>query len=128
MARGYTVTTVALALGTSAKWVDNVLSHYPIPGVAQSKQGVSRRISLDAVFHLSVLNRLTERLRIPIEAAIEGARLLAAESRWAIDESLELSFQRAPALAQLHSRLEYAVESAPLPRRGRPAVKAKRGA
>jgi hypothetical protein len=128
MARGYTVATVGLAIQTSTKWVDNILSHYSIPGVAQSRQGVARRISFAAVFQLSIVGRLSETLRMPVDVAIAGARILAAEGRWTVDDGLTVTINRDAALADLQARLEYAVEAAPLPRRGRPPANAKRGA
>jgi hypothetical protein len=128
MARGYTVATVALALGTSAKWVDNLLSHRSIPGVAQSRQGVARRISFDAVVVLSLVGRLSEAFHIPVDAAVVGALALASGGEWSVDGGLAVTMNREAALTDLHSRLEYAVEAAPQPRRGRPPAKAKRGA
>lgn len=128
MPRGYTVATVALALGISTKWVDNLLSHHAIPGVAQSRQGVARRISFDAVFHLLIVSRLSETLRIPADLAVDGAGALAAAGEWLVEGGLALNLEREAALKDLHVRLEYAVEAAPLPRRGRPPTKAKRGA
>lgn len=128
MARGYTVVTAALAVGTSVKWIDNVLSHFSIPGVTQSRQGVARRISADAILRLQVIGALSERVGIPIEIAVEGAGDLTLEGRWDLGKGLSLVLDRNVMLPDLESRLEYAVEAAPLPRRGRPPGKAKRGA
>lgn len=128
MARGYTVATVALALGTPVKWVDNILSHYSIPGVAQSRQGIARRISFNAAFQLAVLNKLSEALHIPVDLAVNGAHTLAADGAWRVDGGLTLTIDRDAALTDLHAQLEYAVEAAPLPKRGRPPANAKRGA
>lgn len=128
MARGYTVATVALALGTSTKWVDNILSHHSVPGVVQSRQGIARKIAIDAVFQLSIISRLSETLRVPVDLAIVGAAALAVAGEWLVEGGLILNIEREAALGDLHARLEYAVEAAPLPKRGRPPAKAKRGA
>jgi len=128
MARGYTVATVALALDTPAKWVDNILSHYTIPRVAQSHQGVARRVSVDGVFVLSLVAKLAGALRVPLARAVEGAHFLAEDGRWTFAEGMTLTIDRDAAIAALLARLESAVEAAPVPRRGRPPGKAKRGA
>ena len=128
MARSYTVATAALALGTTVKWVDNILSHFAVSGVAQSRQGVSRRISAGAVFQLSVIRALSESVGVPVEIAVRGAEKLAAEGHWELGQGLSLNLDKQVVMPEIESRLEYAVEAAPLPRRGRPPGKAKRGA
>ncbi|MBA3644714.1 MAG: hypothetical protein H0W63_00910 [Gemmatimonadaceae bacterium] len=128
MARGYTVATIALALDISAKWVDNVLSHQTIPGVTQSRQGVPRRISFEGAFVLWVVSRLSESLRIPADLAVSGAQALAQTGSWEAGAWLTVSLDLATAMNELQSRLAYAVEAAPMPKRGRPPAKAKRGA
>ncbi len=128
MARGYTVATAALAVGAPVKWVDNVLSHFSIGGVAQSRQGIARRISAEAMFRLRVIRSLSELLGLPMELAVAGAEELVQKGFWEVGRGLVVSLSREEALSDLESRLEYAVEAAPLPRRGRPPGKAKRGA
>ncbi len=128
MARGYTVTTVGLALGASSKWVDNVLSHHSVPGVTQGTQGVARRISTVGVFYLALIHRLSEELQMPIQVALDGARILADQDFWHVGTGLSFRLDRETALHFLEGRLESAVEAAPLPRRGRPPRNAKRGA
>ncbi len=128
MARGYTIATAALAIGAPVKWVDNVLSHFAILGVAQSRQGVARRISADAILRLRVISALSELLGVPVEIAVDAAEKLIEEGRWDAGRELSLILDRWAARADLETRLEFAVEAAPLPRRGRPPGKAKRGA
>ena len=128
MARGYTVATVALALGAPFKWVDNVLSHYSLEGVSQSRQGVARVIGFEAVFQLALLSNLSETLSVPVEAGIGGSLLLARTGEWRPGGGIIVRIDREEALENLRAQLAAAVEAAPLPRRGRPATKAKRGA
>ena len=128
MPRGYTVATAALAVGTTVKWVDNVLSHISVPGVAQSHQGVARRISAEAVLQLQVAGALSDTLGIPVERAVEAAGHLLRRGRWEVGRGIAIELDQASVLPELAARLEYAVEAAPLPRRGRPPGKAKRGA
>jgi hypothetical protein len=121
MARAYTVTTSALALGVSAKWVDNTLSQHRVIGVSQQKQGVARRLSVGALvtLHLSLL--LIRDLSIPLgkaivlsESIVEGRGTAETEAGIVVQIDLEMVRSR------LDEQLESAVESAPVPRRGRP--------
>lgn len=128
MPRGYTVATVALALHSPTKWVDNVLSHHQIDGVTQARQGIARRVSFDGALHLSVLHALSSELRIPLELATEAARQLVRAGKWSTGAGLTLTLDRENALKDLHLRLGSAVETAPVPQRGRPPGNAKRGA
>jgi hypothetical protein len=50
--RAYTVATTAVTLNVPTKWVDNVLSHYHVPGVARNQQGVSRKLTYQAILTL----------------------------------------------------------------------------
>jgi hypothetical protein len=122
--RGYTVATAAVALRVGAKWVDNTLSHYRIPGVRQSRQGIARRLTAESVLVLEIALRLTRTLGIPLHAALEISTLLVNDStstysadgcvlRVDVDE-IRLATER---------RLAEAVEFAPAPRRGRPPAR-----
>jgi hypothetical protein len=128
MSRAYTVATVAVTLGVDSKWVDNILSRFVIRGVMQSRQGVSRRISPDGVLQLSVIQGLTNALRIPVELAVERSHILLGSEEYLIGAGLSLHLNKGEQLAELEARLEYAVETTPVPRRGRPPGKTKRGA
>lgn len=128
MPRAYTVATVALALGTDTKWVDNVLSHFSIEGVTQAKQGIARKISTEAIFRLGLIQELSAGLGIPLKMAVASAGDLARDGSSPIGSGVSLRLEREAALLDLQSRLDYAVESAPLPKRGRPPRNAKRGA
>jgi hypothetical protein len=121
MPRAYTVTTAALALGMPAKWVDNVLSHYQVPGVQQKSQGVARRLSIDGLLLLALTVLLIEELGIPTARAITVSEGLAkGDGRYASSEGLHLQIDLALFRALLLERLENAVEIAPIPKRGRP--------
>lgn len=128
MARAYTVATIGLALGVDSKWVDNILSRFAIRGVVQSRQGVSRRISTDGVVELATVQMLTDVLRVPIEVAVKNSGVLAETGELYIGCGLRLVLDRTQQLIDLEVRLEYAVEATPVPKRGRPPRKTKRGA
>ncbi len=119
--RGYTVATVALALDVSVKWIDNTLSHHRVPGVAQARQGVARRLTSEAVVVLETALRLIRSLEIPTARALRIAQELATtgESRHSTG-MCEVSLDIAQVRTAVSSRLAYAVEISPVPRRGRP--------
>src|SRR4029077_4968599 len=77
MARLYTVNTAALTLGTSMKWLDNVLSHNRVSGVAQRRQGVSRRFTIEGLVALAVVILLVRELGLPTAKTIAVAENLA---------------------------------------------------
>jgi hypothetical protein len=121
MPRAYTVATAVLALGTSAKWLDNVLSHNRVPGVAQERQGISRRLTIEGLLVLALAVLLIQELGLPTSKAITLAEdLTKNEGRYSAQQGLSLELDLASFRVQLLERLENAVEIAPLPKRGRP--------
>ena len=123
MPRAYTVTTAALALDVTGKWVDNILSHHTVPGVDQQRQGVARKLSIDGLLVLGLTSFLIHELGAPAPKAIEIAEaLLRNEGRYESPRRLSLILDVAAFQASLLERLEIAVEMAPAPRRGRPAA------
>ena len=119
--RAYTVATVAVALGVGAKWIDNILSHHAIPGVTQSRQGVARRLTGEAVSVLEITLRLTRTFGIPVRKALDvAADLVRHPERPKEAEGLEIRIDVDSVRAQLDVRLAEAVEFSPVPRRGRP--------
>jgi hypothetical protein len=121
MARGYTVATAALAIQVPVKWVDNILSHYTLPGVVQRRQGVSRKLAIDGLLLLALTAFLTQELGMPVANAIEIAKGLASSGgRYTSPGGFTLSLDVSTFQSDLLERLENAVEIAPAPRRGRP--------
>jgi len=122
--RAYTVATAAVTLGMSAKWVDNILSHHSIPGVAKSRQGIARRLTPQAILSLEITSRLSTTLSIPVARALELAReLLGQRDKLAVGKGITLILDIEAIEAEVADRLAHAVEIAPLPRRGRPATR-----
>jgi hypothetical protein len=122
MPRAYTVATAALALGMPIKWVDNILSHYSVPGIRQEKQGVARRLSIDGLVVLALTALLNRDLGIPTRQAIaisEG--LTKGEGSYTSPHDLRLQLDLVWFRALLLKQLESAVEIAPIPKRGRPS-------
>jgi hypothetical protein len=124
MSRAYTVATAALTLQVPTKWVDNVLSHYRLTGVRQSRQGVSRRLSPDGILVLAVAQVLIESLGTPVGRAIELANEVTKNhGRYDFPRlGLSVAFDLPRFSAELFTRLERAVEIAPAPKRGRPVT------
>jgi hypothetical protein len=121
MRRAYTIATAALALEISVKWLDNTLSHNRVAGVIQEKQGVARRITVDGLLTLSIVMLLTAELGTTVQTAIKIAqRMIAEGGRFVSPSGLRIELDLETLRNRLISRLERAVEIAPLPRRGRP--------
>ncbi len=121
MARAYTIATGALTIGTSVKWLDNVLSHNRVSGVAQERQGVARRLTVDGLVVLALAVLLIRELGLPTSKALALAdRVANNEGRYMVPQGLTLALDLTLFRAELLKRLERAVEIAPVPKRGRP--------
>jgi hypothetical protein len=121
MRRAYTIATAALTLGISVKWLDNVLSHNRVPGVAQERQGISRRLTVEGLLVLALAVLLIQELGLPTSKAIALAEDLATNNgRYLAQQGLNLSLDLPAFRVWLLERLENAVEIAPVPKRGRP--------
>ena len=121
MARAYTIATAALTLGTSVKWLDNVLSHNRVSGIARERQGVARRLTIEGLVGLALAVLLVRQLGLPTARAIAVAENLAKnEGRYIVSQGLMLTLDLSSFRAELLERLESAVEIAPIPKRGRP--------
>ena len=121
MPRAYTIATAALTLRVPLKWLDNTLSHIRVAGVHQERQGVARRLSIDALLVLAIATMLINDLEIPLAGAIEIAGGLAGnDGQYTSPEGLTLRLDLEKVRADLLERLENAVEIAPIPTRGRP--------
>ena len=120
--RAYTVAAAAVTLQMPPKWIDNVLSHYPVVGVAKSRQGVARRLTPQALLTLEIAIRLSEALSIPTARALQVAHELQhSPSGSTTGKGVTLSLDLEAIKSDLADRLAHAVEIAPLPKRGRPA-------
>lgn len=121
----YTVAATAVTLGIPGKWVDNVLSHHRVPGVSQARQGVSRRLSPQAVLTLDVALRISSTLGVSTSRALDlSTRVLrrpAGTETIDLGQGVSLSIDLDEVRSELLERLAHAVEVAPSPRRGRPA-------
>src|SRR5687768_2095673 len=74
--RGYSVATAALALDVDSKWLDNLLSQHRVPGVAQARQGVQRRIQAEALYLIATTHGLNRDFQVPVGVALRLAQAL----------------------------------------------------
>ena len=118
--RAYTIAVAALALECDTKWLDNLLSHHRVPGVARKKQGIQRQIPPDSLLIIGVARALIDSLAVPIGRALELSVQLV-ELQGSVDVppvSLQIDVRRIT--SRLHDRLADAVEGAAHMPRGRP--------
>ena len=121
MARAYTIGAVALALDVTAKWIDNVFSHHTVRGVAQERQGVSRKVNLEGLLQLALTIILIKDLEVPISSALRLANTLTeTDGSLKTSAGISIDLDLAAIRGRLETRLAQAVEIAPVPRRGRP--------
>ena len=125
MRRAYDVRTVAVATTTSAKWIDNVLSHYSLPGVLGGRQGVARQVSDLGILAIELTRLLVNNADMAMARAVALVdRVLAARDGNVV--SLELASGISIQLdlgaieRELRQRIVDAMESVAPVRRGRP--------
>jgi hypothetical protein len=118
--RSYHVDTVALALGKTNRWVDNVITNYPIPGIASGGRGVTRSVSAEGAAWLAGIASLSE-AGVSIGTAtsyVARAALNDGSVAIAAFATLRIDFDRLRQITD--AALASAAESSVLPRRGRP--------
>src|SRR6478736_5134182 len=95
MPRLYHVDIAAHAAQADLKWVDNLLSHFSIPGVDGGRQGSARRISPDGIHHVSLVRILTRDFEIPVRSAVVAAeQLLSSEAAESSDGFVSFALNR----------------------------------
>lgn len=125
MARYYHIDIARHASDADAKWADNLLSKFDIPGVDRARQGVSRRVSVHGIYHVALIRRLTTELRMPTDIAVAIAgQLLVTDARHVpLGDGVEIRLDRAAFVRDIDARIAEAVESVVPARRGRPAAR-----
>jgi hypothetical protein len=121
--RGYDVAVASLAIDAPTKWTDNVLSQHDVPGVVAARRGVTRRITRAALLHLALTRELHVGLGMGVRDALSFAHELLALDAADMSlarASLRLGCDHVLLERTLDQRLREALESAPVPRRGRP--------
>jgi hypothetical protein len=128
MARSYHVDIARHAADADAKWLDNLLSHFSLPGVEGGTPGEARRITTDGIYRIVLVRRLATELGLSVAESVRmAARILAAPaSAITVASALELRLDLARFGREVDIAIADAVESVTPPRRGRPPLKAKR--
>jgi hypothetical protein len=118
----YNTASTATALHVSHKWLDNLLSHNKIAGVSQERQGISRRVSIEAVMVIALTKTLTQTAGLSTQPAVKLAEQLIQSQSGTVHLSPTVSIVvDVQALRhQTLTNLAHAVEVTPHPTRGRP--------
>jgi hypothetical protein len=125
--RFYDIAVASLAIDAPLKWTDNVLSQHDVAGVTQARRGIARRIPHATLLHLALTRELHAALGLGVRDALQLAhQLLSPAGAAGVQRgSIRLMLDRPLLERAVERRLRDALESAPSPRRGRPA---RRGA
>ena len=121
--RLYSVAVTSLAVGAPLKWTDNLVAHHDIPEVRSTRRGVARAASWTGVVRIAVIRALHLELGCSVHEAValSDALLQAPNGTVMLGGRLTLAVDRAALERELQARLADVLESAPRPRRGRPA-------
>lgn len=126
MARNYHVDIAAFAADVDRKWIDNLLSHFDVPGVESERRGVARRLSLDAIRTVVLVRVLTADTGLSVDRALAvAAQLLDAYDGRATSSSpwIALHIDRSAFEADVERRVAAAVEAVVPRKRGRPRTR-----
>ena len=126
--RSYSVAISSLAIGSPHKWLDNLLSHFPLPDVGSERRGIARRVPHSALVRLALTRELHLELGMGVRDALALAGDLLSSSEGAVSRGghLRVTCDRRALEQSVDARLRDALESAPAPRRGRPARRSRR--
>ena len=121
--RLYSVAVTSLVVGAPVKWTDNVISQFRLPEVRSRRRGVARGVSWAGVVRIALVRALHLELGCGVREAValSGALLSGARGGLSVGTHLVLGFDREGLERDLQQRLAETLESAPRPRRGRPA-------
>jgi hypothetical protein len=121
--RLYSVTVVSFTIGVPVKWTDNLLAHHDIPDVRSRTRGVSRGVAWSGLVRIALIRELHQQLGCGVRDAVTLADglLCAPAGTSPAGPWLTVSLERAAFEQDLQRRLADVLESAPRPRRGRPA-------
>jgi hypothetical protein len=121
--RVYDIAVASLAIDAPLKWTDNVLSQHDVTGVAQARRGIARRIPHATLLHLALTRELHATLGLGVRDALQLAfQLLSPAGTAGVQRGpIRLVVDRPLLERAVERRLRDVLESAPSPRRGRPA-------
>jgi hypothetical protein len=123
MPRIYHLDVARHASGAESRWVENLLTRFPLPGVESPGKGSSRRITNVGIYHVALVSRLVRAMGVSLEpASMLAVRLLAAPTNEPIVVfgDLELRLDRTAFVASVDALIAEAAEATLPRRRGRP--------
>lgn len=124
MSRSYSTRAVALTIGAPVKWLDNLLSHHDLPGIARGTQGRERRITDQGLLTIEIVRLLSQDMGIPIAPAARlAAKVLAGSGDEALipaAQGITLVISLRDVSRRLRAQLEEAIETVGRVPRGRP--------
>jgi hypothetical protein len=123
MTRRYHVDIAQHVADADHKWVDNLLSHFDIPGVDRERQGVARVLSARGIYHVALIRQLTRRFGVSVTQSVSLAvQLLDTDvGELSIAPGLLLRVDRGVFEQTVDAAIALAVESVTPARRGRPS-------
>src|SRR5205809_4855821 len=124
--RAYTAATAAFTLKIPAKALDNVLSHHSLSGVTKARQGVPRRLTIEAILTLAIAAQLTNALGTPLARAIPLAERLRTSPSLELGKGIAVIIDIDRLRDETLERLQHAVETVPIPRPARPRHQKKK--
>jgi len=121
--RLYSVAVASLAVDAPTKWTDNLIAHHDIPEVRSRTRGVARGVSWAGLLRIALIRELHVALGCGVREAVALSDVLLQSptgnlraGRWST-----LAVDRLALEQDLQRRVAEVLESAPRPRRGRPA-------
>ena len=121
--RLYSVAVTSLAVDAPLKWTDNLIAHHPIPDVRSRSRGIARGVPWAGVVRIALIRALHLQLGCGVREAValSGGLLRSSDGTLTLSKWVTLALDRDALERDVQRRLVEALESAPTPRRGRPA-------
>src|SRR5512143_3556946 len=125
MPASYHIDIAGYAADADRKWVDNLLSHFQVPGVEQGRRGSARRVTQIGLYHIALVRVIARELGAPLRTSVVMAtNLMHTETpELPIFAALALRFDREGFQRQVDARVAEAVEAIVPARRGRPPAR-----
>lgn len=125
MPASYHIDIAGYAADADRKWVDNLLSHFEVPGVEQGRRGSARRVTQVGLYHIALVRVIARELGAPLKTSVVLATtLMHAESpELSVIGTLALRFDRDRFQREVDARVSEAVEAIVPARRGRPPAR-----
>ena len=125
MPASYHIDIAGYVANADRKWVDNLLSHFAVPGVERGRRGSARRVTQMGLYHIALVRVIAREMGAPLKTSVMLATtLLHAESpEVPVFGTLALRFDRDRFQREVDARIAEAVEAIVPARRGRPPAR-----